>query len=150
MAVAVNDASGTAGTNWSLLNVNGPLTIGATPLAPFVIGVISLDQTNHLGPVFDFNATSSYSWEIVKTTGGITGFNPNAFFVTTTPGSAGTTESKLAFLNSTGIGGFYVSENGNDLFLNFTPVPEPPTWIMLFGGTAALGVILYRRRRRTA
>ena len=149
LGVLFGDASGSAGTNWSLLNINGPLAINASPTAPFTIGLISLDQTGQLGPLSDFNASSAYSWEIVSTSGGITGFNPNAFFVTTTPGNTGS-ETKLAFLNSLAGGAFNVSENGNDLFLNFTPVPEPPVWILLIGGTAALAGMLYRRRRRPA
>jgi hypothetical protein len=149
MGVLFNDASGTPGANWSLLNVNGPLTINATGSSPFGIGLISLNQSNQLGPVFDFNAASAYSWEIVSATGGISGFDPNAFYVTTTPGITGS-ETKLAFTNATSGGIFSVSETGNDLFLNFTPVPEPPTWILLAAGTAMLAGALYVRRRRAA
>jgi PEP-CTERM motif len=140
LGLVFNDTSGTAGTNWGLLDVNGSLTINATPSSGFGIGLISLTQSNQTGPVFDFNPASSYSWEIVATTGGINGFNSNAFFVTTNPGGG------LSFQNSTGAGYFFVTDNGNDLFLNFTPIPEPSTWISLLGGATALAFLLWRRR----
>jgi hypothetical protein len=42
-----------------------------------------------------------------------------------------------------------VSESGNDLMLNFTPVPEPSTWALMAGGICVLGVGMLRRRKLT-
>ena len=35
----------------------------------------------------------------------------------------------------------------DDLVLEFSPVPEPSTWALLAGGSAAVGFVLLRRRR---
>jgi len=141
--LVIENANGTAGSGWGLLDVTGALTITATSSTPFTIGLISTTGTGALGPISNFNPLSSYSWEIVNATGGISGFTPNAFnFNLSITNSAG-------FENSTGVGYFFASQSGNDLFVNFTPVPEPSTWALLIGGAAALAGILFRRRGRS-
>jgi hypothetical protein len=53
------------------------------------------------------------------------------------------------FTNARNGGSFSISQSldQRSLFLNFTPVPEPSTWLLL--GTGA-GVLAFRLRRRQA
>ena len=138
----INNATGTAGANWSLLNISGALNITASNSAQFGISINSVTAGNLAGSVVNFNPAQSYSWMIANTTGGITGFNSNAFLLTTA--SFG---SNPGFANSLGTGSFFVSQVGNNLFLNFTPVPEPSTWGLLLAGTALLATGALRRRK---
>jgi autotransporter-associated beta strand protein len=140
-----NNATGAAGTNWSLLNISGALNITANGTTPFDISINSVNVSNLAGTVVNFNPAQSYSWMIVSTTGGITGFASNAFIISSTASG-----SLPGFQNSLGTGSFFVSQVGNNLFLNFTPVPEPSTWGLLLAGTALLGTGALRRRRKIA
>lgn len=143
----VNDATGTEGSNWSLLNVSGMLNITANSSTPFYISVNSVDASNMAGQVVNFNSSQSYSWRIVTTTGGITGFSSNAFSTFT---NAVGTDGPQGFMNSLGTSGiFFVTQSGNDLYLNFSPVPEPGTWSLLATGAVLLGGAGWKRRRRS-
>ena len=132
----INNTSGTPGTNWDILNITGGLTITATTRNPFVINLYSLDSSNNAGVLSNFNSAQAYSWQFVSTTTGITGFSAGAFQY-----------NASQFQNSLGTGFFFVSQSGNNLLLNFTPVPEPSTWALLATGLGALLVVEVRRRR---
>ncbi len=129
------------GTNWSLLNISGALNITADNTTPFNISINSVTAGNLSGSAVNFDPTQSYSWVIVTTTGGITGFTANGFLTTTASFS-----STPGFQNSLGSGGFFLSQSGNDLFLNFTPVPEPSTQVSLLAGLVLLTGGALRRR----
>jgi hypothetical protein len=51
------------------------------------------------------------------------------------------------FQTPVGAGQFNVTQVGNDLDLNFTPVPEPSTWALMGSDLCALGGAIRRRRR---
>ncbi|MBC7368291.1 MAG: autotransporter-associated beta strand repeat-containing protein, partial [Undibacterium sp.] len=131
----INNTVGTAGTQWDLLSISGALNITASAGTPFVINLTSLDLVNTAGLLTNFNNTNSYSWLFVTTTTGITGFSAGAFKY-----------NASAFQNSLGLGHFFVSNVGNDLFVNFTPVPEPSTYALLALGLGVI-VVLSRHRR---
>jgi fibronectin-binding autotransporter adhesin len=139
----INNTTGTAGTNWSLLNISGALNITASNSAQFGISINSVTAGNLAGSVINFNPAQSYSWMIASASGGITGFASNAFITTTANFG-----SNPGFANSLGTGSFFVSQSGNNLFLNFAPVPEPSTWCLLLAGTVLLGTGALRRRRK--
>jgi autotransporter-associated beta strand protein len=136
----VQDANGPAGTGYDTLTsvgAPGTLTITATPGTPFTIAVESVTPGGYgtLGPAVNFNSSLSYSWTLVSAYS-ITGFN-----------SADFTIDLSGFQNSFGGGSFVVGESGNNLTLNFTPVPEPSTWILMVAGLAAV-CVRFRRPRR--
>ena len=148
LAFLINDATGTQGTNWSLLNISGMLNITADSTTPFMISVNSVNALNKSGNVINFDSNQSYSWKIVTTTGGITGFNSSAFSTFT---NAVGTDGPPGFLNSLGPdGNFFVTQSGNDLYLNFSPVPEPATWSLFGVGALMLGLAGWRRRKVAA
>jgi fibronectin-binding autotransporter adhesin len=132
------DANGAAGTGYGTINVAGAgtLTITATPSQPFEIQLLTFGPSvNSVGPANNFVATSPYSWTLLSAAS-ISGFNPSDFVFDTTN-----------FLNPLGAGSFFVSQSGNDLMLNFTPVPEPSTWALMASGLCAVGAAVRRRRR---
>ncbi len=135
-AFDINSSTGTPGTNWDLLTVTGPLVISATSSNPFVINLNSLNSGNNPSLLSNFDPTQPYSWQFVSTTGGITGFSAGAFQY-----------NASQFQNSLGGGIFVVSQTGNNLFLNFSPVPEPSTWALLATGLGLLALAAQRRRR---
>ncbi|MBP6863632.1 MAG: autotransporter-associated beta strand repeat-containing protein [Candidatus Didemnitutus sp.] len=134
----INDAQGSAGTNWDLLNVTGTLTFSATTENPFTISLLTLTAGNDSGPLFNFNSGLSHAYTIATASGGIFGFNPNAI-----------TLNLAGFENSLDGGAWSVAQAGNNVNLVFTStIPEPSTYAALFGA-AVLGLATWKRRRRT-
>ncbi|MEQ9410339.1 MAG: autotransporter-associated beta strand repeat-containing protein [Fuerstiella sp.] len=124
----VSDTLGGSGSTWDFLDLSGTLTISATDLSPFAIDLVSLG-----GPIANFDPTQNYSWSLLTAAGGILGFDPSRFLVSTT-----------GFQNSFA-GTFSLSQNGNSLQLHYgtAAVPEPSS-LMLF----AIGVGIVRLRNR--
>jgi fibronectin-binding autotransporter adhesin len=106
----INSATGTAGTSpgWDKLNITGGLNITANPGSKFTLDITSLTLANAAGTVSDFDNTASYTWTIAQTTSGITGFDTNAFALTTS-----------GFANSLGGGSFSITNNATDIILKF-------------------------------
>lgn len=125
-----------AGSGYDLVNISGgSLNITATSSNRFTLKIISLNVGGTAGPVNDFSSASTYAWTFATSAAGITGFDANAFTLDT-----------ASFANSLGIGSFFVTQSGNDLILNFTPVPEPSTYALVVTGIALAG-LTYRRRK---
>ena len=131
----INDGNGTAGSQWDLLTISGALTINATAGNPFVLDLVSLTTGNASGLLTNFDPNTTASWQFVTASGGITGFSAGAFQY-----------NASQFQNSLSGGHFFVSQSGNNLLLNFTPVPEPSTWALL--GVGACLLLLSQRRRK--
>jgi autotransporter-associated beta strand protein len=132
----VADAMGSAGTGYSTLAITGPLTISATPGLPFSIQLTSIDPSSgNPGMAMNFNSATPYTWTLL-TASSISGFAANDFSVNT-----------AHFQNTFAPGFFQVGQSGNTLTLDFTPVPEPSTWMLLGTGLAAVGAGLRRRKR---
>lgn len=142
MEFSIMNGGGSAGTAYSAISVQGTLDVTASPGTPFtivIVGVASDGQT--LGTANTFNTTTMQSWTLVSAgTLNITGgFNASDFAIDTSN-----------FSNST-FSNFSVSQGGtgNDsLILNFTPVPEPSTWILMACGLFVIVGATVRRHRR--
>ena len=132
----VQTAGGVAGVDYDTLNISGSLTISSTPIAPFTVALESINPGTGLAGMASFNPALAYSWTLLTAGSGITGFSPSSFSVST-----------ASFQNSLAGGSFTVGESGNTLTLDFTPVPEPSTWMLMLTGVAAAGAGLRRRRR---
>jgi len=128
------DAAGSAGMGWGLITANGGIDLSGATANSITFNVVSANSTGGSAPTLNFNPASSYSWTFANASS-ITGFNAADFNIITS-----------GFTNSTGGGSFSVSEVGNNLDLNFTPVPEPSTWVLMGAGTLALGFAALRRR----
>lgn len=129
------DGTGTAGTHWDALNITGTLELGS--LTSMVIDLTSMSNATTAGLLSSWNPDVDHTWAgFVTTTGGISGFDLNDFTVQT--GN---------FLNAKP-GSFQVVQNGNNLDLVYTVIPEPGTWALLT--LAGLGLFQqgYRRRNR--
>jgi fibronectin-binding autotransporter adhesin len=134
----IYNATGTPGSGFSLISSTGGLGLSLTP-GSFMINIDSTNSSGTAASAINFNAGLSYSWQFAASPTAITGttFNSNLFNLVT----AGN------FFNSTGGGTFGVTEVGNSLYLNFTPVPEPSTWALMGAGILALVPFGLRRRR---
>ena len=131
------DANGPAGTGYNLLTVSGgTLALTANPSSlSFDLNTITISGTP--APALNFNAATGYSWMFATSASAITGFSAGQFDINPT-----------GFANATGGGTFSISETGNNLFLNFTPVPEPSTWALIITGVFSIVPYALSRRRR--
>ena len=129
----IQSVTSSPGTSWDNVAVTGPLDITATTGDPFTIRVLSLNASGSSGPVSDFSSGNNYSWIIASASGGISGFASSEFAIDIS-----------GFQNSLGGGSLFVTQDGTNLMLDFTPVPEPSTYALMAAG---LMVLAWRRRR---
>jgi hypothetical protein len=115
-----NQANGTAGTSpgWSLQKMN-TLTIVATAADPFRLDLVTL-AGNAVGNMGKFDPTRPFSWEIVRTDHGITGWDGTAKIFINWQATAN--QGANLFQNPVFNGIFTVTQTGNSLYLNFTPM----------------------------
>jgi transposase len=89
------------------------------------------------GPALNFDPNSPFTWTLVTTTGGISGFDGTNVVV-----------DRSGFSNTpTGNFNLSLSEDGNNLHLTFTPAPVPEPATVLALGAVGLGCVQFVRRR---
>lgn len=137
----INNATGTAGADpgWDLLSGSGTLDITAASGSAFNLLITSLTLSNSAGFATNFSDAGSYNW-LIADFATITGFDATDFNINTS-----------AFANSfTGIFGVslggvgVVPGDNSQIFLTYTPVPEPRAALL-----GSLGLIALLRRRRS-
>jgi len=148
----IHDAAGTAGQliGWDLYDVSGLLDLSALTLgSKFNINLWSLSgvSPDASGDAFNFNAGQNYTWTIMATDLGIVGFDPAEFNINIVAAN-GTDGFSNALLG--GAFAVRVSEDGNNLQLTFSAVPEPGTWIAAAFLVIAAGALRLRRRNRSS
>ena len=133
----IQDVDAGPGTGWDLVNITGTLDITATPAQPFVIDVVSLGAGGLPGLVGDFDPLGVYSWEIARTTDGVTGFSPEKFLL-----------DLGDFQNYWHGGRWWVSlgNQGNSVFLNYA-IPEPSSGLLALLALGALGLWRWLSRK---
>jgi autotransporter-associated beta strand protein len=136
----IHDATGVAGTGFDTIAINGTLDLTNLSNLGFAINLWSLSASSPdlNGEALNFDNALAQSWTILTTSGGITGFDADDFAINTAANN-GTT----GFSNSLAGGSFALVQSGNNLQLNFAPVPEPRAALL-----GSLGMIALLRRRR--
>jgi len=110
---------GSDAANQSRVAVEGNLTF-----TPTTVNIVALN-------VSGFDSSQSYSWRVATATGNV---------------SIGTTQPTFNVTGlTTGSGAFFLSMGLNSVFVNFSPVPEPTSILLVCGAAAA---ITHRMRRR--
>ncbi|MDL5053114.1 hypothetical protein QQ056_06090 [Oscillatoria laete-virens NRMC-F 0139] len=136
----INDFNGTQGVDpgWDWMNLSGTLDITASAGNEFNINITSLTTFNTAGNAANFDEMQDYNLTILTAVGGITGFNASAFNL-----------NMGAFSNAF-TGSWAISQNGNNLVLNYTAsvIPEPSTWTLLLFSAICSAVVFQRKLRK--
>ena len=127
----INDFTGTTpGTDFDQLAIGATLDLTGA-LGAYHLNMLSLTAGNVAGEVPNFSEIDR-SWTVLTTAAGIAGFDP-----------ANWTVHVDGFTNPA-TGGFALAQNGNDLVLSYTAIPEPSVGTLL--GTCGALALLRRRR----
>jgi len=126
----IDNATGVAGTNWDLLVSSGSTTLDSTNVNPFNV---LLD-----GTAANFNNANSYNWLFLDASSTLAGFASNLFAVNTSGFTNGLGGGSFSVLRGDSVGG-----DNTQLFVAFTPVPEPTSVGLLLAG---MGMLLRRKR----
>lgn len=132
--IEINGAANNPGVTSDLIVTGGTgLNLSAVTTGGYTLRIISLNLLNNPGAVDGL--TGPASWTIFQNSA-LTGF--------VTDGS----QFLLDIDDFVGGGIFSLTKTGNDLVLNFTPVPEPSTYALIACGLAGLWFTKRRRNRR--
>ncbi len=134
----VQHATGTPGTAFDTIQVNGTLDLSSINTGGFTINLWSLNGLGANGNVVGFTSGGSYTWTLVTASLGITGFQASDFSIQTAAANG------TAGFSNPNNGSFAIVQDGNTLVLTYNTVPEPSVWALIAIG---LGALLFLRRR---
>jgi len=110
--VYIKNCGGAAGSGWSLLDVQGDMTVSASLSDPFTVELVSLSEDGADGPSTGFTNDREHAWQIVSCSGVLQPFDPSAIRVDATH-----------FAHDLGEGGFVVASTDHGLDLLFSTNP---------------------------
>lgn len=133
---STDGSTGSAGAEWDRYTLNGGLDLSAvTSGDKFTISLFTMSDATTRGALASWDADADAIWSgFLTTTTGITGFSADKFAFNT-----------VGFDNTLN-GSFSLVQNGNNLDLVYTAVPEPSIAALAF---VAAGGLLFARRRRS-
>jgi autotransporter-associated beta strand protein len=134
MEFSTDGSTGSAGSQWDLLSITGGLDLSG--VTSTTLNLVTMANASTAGLLASWNPNLNHIWTgFVSTTTGVTGFDANDFAFNTS-----------AFQNTLN-GTFSVVQNGNNLDLVYTVVPEPGTFAMLLFGSLMMWVLGRKRGR---
>ncbi|MGC3968152.1 MAG: autotransporter-associated beta strand repeat-containing protein [Pirellulales bacterium] len=142
-------SNASAGTNWdfldltgSQLTLSGTITLRIDALQSNGVDHATLASQNPFDP-----ANGSYHMLFVRTAG-VSGFTGSTFQIQDSVAGFGVFGTGNAYAP---VGGqFWVTLEGNDLYVNYAAVPEPGSMALIAVATCSWAIARYRRRRKAA
>ena len=138
----INNATGTAGTNWDLLTTPS-LSLAGLSSGGFTVSLTTLSTSgNTAGQADNFNNTLSQNFLFVDAATTITSFAGTAF---TVDSSAFQNTHNGTWSIKRGDDASITGGDDSQLYVSYTTIPEPAACGLLLG-IGAIGLILKRRR----
>ncbi len=128
----IADATGSAGSEWDLLDIDTLLEITANNSDPFQLELVTLAGSS-AGSMVNFDELTAYSWIIAE--------------APSLSGSFVHVQIDTSGFQNTIDGSFSLSSDSQGVYLDYTPVPEPAALVLLTS-IASLWIVGLRRRPR--
>ncbi|MBI2515643.1 MAG: PEP-CTERM sorting domain-containing protein [Opitutae bacterium] len=144
----IQDPNSSDGHDQIDVSTPATLVINATSADKFTLKIVSLDLSNVAGGALSGldQGHGVYSWTLFSTDA--IDFNGTASGTGTFDPTVFNLDLSLMNISALPLGGSFALANvGNDILLNFTPVPEPSTYALLTLGLGLTGFAAWRRRR---
>jgi len=143
--VKIDNATGTAGTNWDELVLSG-LSITSSSNSPFTIAFYGLTAANSAGAVPNFNKNSGGNWTVAS----ISGISAATLNTDIAAGDFALNTANFTNNNSLTTSGHFLLDaitagSDADLQIEYVPTPEPDVCLLFI--SAAGPMLLVRRRR---
>lgn len=143
----INNATGTAGTNWDLLTTSS-LSLAGLSSGGFTVSLTTLSTpSNTPGQAGNFSNALSQNFLFVDSATTITSFAGTAFYVES---SAFQNTHSGTWSIKRGDDASITSGDDSQLYVSYTAAIPEPAAFGIFSGLGAIGLLLQRRRRKAA